>query len=78
MKKLEIAAVRYALKKKFYVDVLTVGENVEFWLGHEECDVKEMMFAASAQLVSSDRYETMIEDNVEDYIEDFTEAYLEE
>lgn len=78
MKKLEIAAVRYALKKKFYVDVLTVGENVEFWLSHEECDVKEMMFAASAALVAPERYEAMIEDNAEDYIEDFTEAYLED
>ena len=78
MKKQEISALRYALKKHFYVDVLTVGENVEFWLGHEECDVKEMMFAASAQLVSPDRYEAMIEDNAEDYIEDFTEAYLDE
>ena len=78
MKKMEIATVRYELKKKFYVDVLTAGENVEFWLGHKDCDVKELMFAASAALVSPDRYEAMIEDNADDYIEDFTEAYLED
>lgn len=78
MKKLEIAVIRYELKKKFYVDVLTAGENVEFWLGHKECDVKELMFAASAQLLSPDRYEAMIEENAEEYMEDFTEAYLEE
>jgi len=78
MKKQEITALRYELKKKFYVDVLTAGDTVEFWLGHKDCDVKELMFAASAQLVSCDRYEAMIEDNAEDYIEDFTEAYLEE
>ena len=39
MKKQEISALRYELKKKFYVDVLTVGDTVEFWLGHMECDV---------------------------------------
>jgi len=78
MKKQELTVLRYALKKHFYVDVLTSGDNVEFWLGHDECDVKEMMFAASAQLLGADRYEAMIEDNVDDYIEDFTEAYLED
>lgn len=78
MKKQELTTLRYSLKKHFYVDVLTAGDNVEFWLGHDECDVKEMMFAASAQLVGADRYEAMIEDNVDDYIEDFTEAYLED
>ena len=78
MKKQELRVQRFTLKKHFYVDVLVIGESVEFWLGHEECDVKEMMFAASAQFVAPERYEAMIEDNAEDYIEDFTEAYLEE
>jgi len=78
MKKQELSLLRYALKKGFYVDVLAAGDTVEFWLGHKECDVKELMFAASAALVAPERYESMIEDNVDDYIEDFTEAYLEE
>ena len=78
MKKQELRVQRFTLKKHFYVDVLVIGESVEFWLGHEECDVKEMMFAASAQFVAPERYEAMIEDNAADYIEAFTEASLDE
>ena len=78
MKKQEIKTIRYTLKRHFFVDVMEVGESVEFWLGNEGCDVRELMFAASAQFAPAERYESMIEENAEDYLEDFADAYLTE
>lgn len=78
MKKTELITLRYQLEDGFYVDVQQGKKEVEFWLGHRDCDVREKVFAVSPELVGPERYEEMISANVPDYLEDFTEIYLEE
>ena len=78
MKHTMLAMTRFTLKDGFYAEVITEKDEVAFWLGHEDADVKEKMFALSAQLAPAVRWETLLEDNCEEYMEDFSEAWLEE
>ena len=78
MKHTMLAMTRFTLKDGFYAEVITEKDEVAFWLGHEDADVKEKMFALSAQLAPAERWETLLEDNCEVYMEDFSEAWLEE
>ena len=78
MKHTMLAMTRFTLRDGFYAEVITEKDEVAFWLGHEDADVKEKMFALSAQLAPAERWETLLEDNCEDYMEDFSEAWLEE
>ena len=78
MKHTMLAMTRFTLKDGFYAEVITEKDEVAFWLGHEDADVKEKMFALSAQLAPAERWETLLEDNCEEYMEDFSEAWLEE
>ncbi len=78
MKKITLSAVRYQLPEQFYVDVLLEKDEVSFWLGHRECDIREQIFAASAAFAPAEKWEQMILDNIDDYLEDFKEAWLEE
>lgn len=78
MKKITLSAVRYQLPEQFYVDVLLEKDEVSFWLGHRECDIREQIFAASAAFAPEEKWEQMILDNIDDYLEDFREAWLEE
>ena len=78
MKKTNLTTVRYQLPDHFYVDVLTVKDEISFWLGHRDSDIKEQMFAASAAFAPEEKWEQMIEDNIDDYLEDFQETWLED
>lgn len=78
MKKLTLTTVRYPLPEHFYVDVLAEKEEISFWLGHRDCDIKERMFAASAAFAPEEKWEQLIQDNIDDYLEDFREAWLED
>lgn len=78
MKKIMLSTTRYQLPEQFYVDVLSDKDEVSFWLGHRDCDIKERMFAASAAFAPAENWEQMILDNMDDYLEDFKEAWLEE
>ena len=78
MKHAMLAMTRFTLDDGFYAEVITEKDEVAFWLGHKDADVKEKMFALSAQLAPAERWETLLEDNCEDYMEDFREAWLEE
>lgn len=78
MKKIMLSTTRYQLPEQFYVDVFSDKDEVSFWLGHRDCDIKERMFAASAAFAPAENWEQMILDNVDDYLEDFKEAWLEE
>lgn len=78
MKKSKLFVTRYQLSDGFIVDVIPRGDEVAFWLGHQSCDVRELMFAASATLVPEERWEEMLADNLDDYLDDFREAWLEE
>ena len=78
MKHTMLAVTRFTLKDGFYVEVVAQKDEVEFWLGHKDADIKEKMFALSAQLAPDDRWESLIEDNCEEYMEEFSEAWLEE
>ena len=61
-----------------YAEVFAEKDEVAFWLGHKDADVKEKMFALSASLAPAERWESLLADNCEDYMEDFREAWLEE
>lgn len=78
MKKITLTTTRYHLPEQFYVDVLTEQEEVSFWLGHRDCDIRERVFAASAAFAPQEKWEQLIQDNIGDYLEDFREAWLEE
>lgn len=78
MKKTTLTTVRYQLPDHFYVDVLTEKDEISFWLGHRESDIKEQMFAASAAFAPEEKWEQMIQDNIDDYLEDFKETWLED
>lgn len=78
MKKIMLSTTRYQLPEQFYVDVLSDKDEISFWLGHRDCDIKERMFAASAAFAPAENWEQMILDNMDDYLEDFKEAWLEE
>lgn len=78
MKKTTLTVTRYQLPEGFTVDVMNEGGQVAFWLGHRDCDVRELMFSASAAFAPEDRWEAMIHDNQDDYLEDFREAWLED
>lgn len=78
MKSETLTVTRYALDGGFYVEVIPGRGDASFWLGHRDCDVKELMFAASAAFAPQDRWEAMISDNIQDYLEDFRESWLEE
>lgn len=78
MKKTTLTTIRYQLPEDFYVDVLTEKDEVSFWLGNRQCDVKEQMFAASAAFAPEEKWESMIQDNIDDYLEDFKETWLED
>ena len=78
MRKATIIITRFQAGEGFYVDVIPVGQEVSFWLGHRDCDIKEKMFAASPELAPQERWEKLIEDNLDDCLEDFREAWLEE
>ena len=78
MKKTTLTTVRYQLPDHFYVDVLTEKDEISFWLGHRESDIKEQMFAASAAFAPQENWEQMINDNIDDYLEDFKETGLED
>ena len=78
MKHTMLAVTRFTLEDGFYAEIIAEKDEVAFWLGHNDADIKEKMFALSAQLAPSERWETLLEDNCEEYMEDFTEAWLEE
>ncbi len=78
MRKTTIMTTRFHAGEGFYVDVIPDGQEVSFWLGHRDCDVRERMFAASLELAPQERWEKLIEDNLDDCLEDFREAWLEE
>ena len=78
MKHTMLAVTRFTLNGGFYAEVMSEGDEVSFWLGHKEVDIKEKMFALSAALAPDERWETLLEDNLEEYMEDFREAWLEE
>lgn len=78
MKHTMLAITRFTLEEGFYAEIIAEKGEVAFWLGHKDADVKEKMFALSAQLAPAERWETLLEDNCEEYMEDFREAWLEE
>ena len=78
MKHTLIAITRFTLPEGFYIDVIPEETETSFWIGHNDVDIKEKMFALSPALAPSDRWEAMIEDNSEEYMEDFKEAWLED
>ncbi len=78
MKHTMLAMTRFSLRDGFYAEVIAEKDEIAFWLGHEEADIKEKMFALSAQLAPAERWETLLADNCEDYLEDFSEAWLDE
>ena len=78
MKHTMLAMTRFSLRDGFYAEVIAEKDEIAFWLGHEEADIKEKMFALSAQLAPAERWETLLADNCEDYMEDFSEAWLDE
>jgi len=78
MKKTTLTVTRYQLPDHFYVDVLAEKDEVSFWLGHRECDIKEQMFAASAAFAPEGKWEEMIGENIDDYLEEYKEMWLEE
>ncbi len=78
MKHTTLAVTRFALRDGFYAEVMAEKDEVAFWLGHRDADVKEKMFALSAQLAPGERWETLLEDNCEEYMEEFGEAWLDE
>lgn len=78
MRKATIIITRFQAGEGFYVDVIPAGQEVSFWLGHQDCDVRERIFAASQELAPQERWEKLIEDNLDDCLEDFREAWLEE
>ena len=78
MKHTMLAITRFTLSGGFYAEVIAETDEVAFWLGHRDVDIKEKMFALSPALAPSERWETMLEDNCEEYMEEFREAWLEE
>jgi len=78
MKKETVTMTRFAQKEGFFVEVLPGKGDVAFWLGHRDCDIKELMFAASASFAPEEKWESMIEEDLADYMADFREAWLEE
>ena len=78
MKKETVTMTRFPQKGGFYVEVIPAKDAVAFWLGHKDCDIKELMFAASAPFAPEDRWEAMIEEDLQDYMDDFKEAWLED
>ena len=78
MKQQTIVTTRFLLGQGFYVDALATGDTVEFWMGCRRAEVKELMFAASLELMPPDRWASLVEENVEEYVQDFTKAWLEE
>ena len=78
MKKETVTMTRFPQEKGFFVEVLPGRGDVAFWLGHRDCDIKELMFAASASFAPEEKWETMIEEDLADYMADFREAWLEE
>lgn len=78
MKKSILTVTKYDLAGGFCVCVVSEGGQVAFWLGHRDCDVRELMFDVSAAFAPEDRWEKLIEDNLEEYLDDFREAWLEE
>ena len=69
---------RYTLEDGFFVHVLPEGDLVSFWLGNENADVQERMFALSRELAPEERWESLLEDNLSEYMEDFREGWLED
>ena len=78
MKKSVLTVTQYALPDGFCVWAVPEGGQVSFWLGHQDCDVRELMFDVSAAFAPEKRWVRLIEDNLPDYLEDFREAWLEE
>lgn len=78
MKHTMLALTRFTLKNGFYAEIITESDEVAFWLGHKEVDVKEKMFALSPDLAPAERWEALLADNCEEYMEDFREAWLED
>ena len=78
MKKETVTMTRFPQEKGFFVEVLPGKGDVAFWLGHRDCDIKELMFAASASFAPEEKWETMIEEDLADYMADFREAWLED
>ncbi len=78
MKHTMLPLTRFKLTGGFYADVIAEADEVTFWLGHKDADIKEKMFALSPALAPAERWESLLEDNCEDYMEDFTEAWLED
>lgn len=78
MKQENLTLTRYELEDGFYVEVLPRRGETAFWLGHRDCGVKELAFAASDAFAPPRQWETMIRENISDYLEDFREIYLEE
>ena len=78
MKHTLLTVTRFTLTDGFYAEIMVQGDEVAFWLGHKDADIKEKMFALSAALAPDERWESLLEDNCEEYMEDFREAWLEE
>ena len=78
MKHTLIAMTRFTLPDGFYAEIIPDDGETSFWLGHQDVDIKEKMFALSPALAPSDRWATMLEDNCEEYMADFREAWLED
>ena len=78
MKKETVTVTRFTLQSGFFAEVIPTGGEVSFWLGHRECDIKELMFAASAPFAPAERWEAMLTEDLEDYMADFREAWLED
>ena len=78
MEKQTLMTTRFLLEGGFYVDAAAAGDTVEFWIGHREADVKELMCSASAQFMPPERWETLVAENAGEYAREFSEAWLEE
>ena len=78
MKHTMIAITRFTLPKGFYAEVIAESDEVAFWLGHKDVDIKEKMFALSPALAPNEKWESMLADNCEEYMEDFKEAWMED
>ena len=78
MKKETVSVTRYTLKDGFFAEITEIRGQVEFWLGHRDSDIKELMFAASAPFAPPERQEELLAEDLEDYMADFREAWLED
>ena len=75
MKKLQRTITVYELPNGFSVEVHTSGEQSDFWLAHECCGIKMLMFGVCK--CNEETEEHLIIANAQDYIDIYRDEFFD-